>query len=336
MKHGSEPAMATDVQQHHILFQLLQTLDTGLIILDSNYQVQLWNGFMENHSNITSSDAIGKNLFELFSGLPNAWLKRKIDSVFRLQIRAFCTWEEHPRVFDFKSTRPLTGQSPLMYQNITLFPLLGVNGQVVQLCMQIFDVTEIATRKIALEAANHSLKLLSRLDRLTDLNNRGYWEETLEQEFQRCRRSSLPSSLMMLDVDHFKRLNDQHGHLAGDKVLRAVATQIKRCQRATDVAGRYGGEEFAVILPDTDLNSAMVVAERLRRQISEMPIEWEDQLLYVTASLGVCEFSDLFQSHQNWLDHCDAALYQAKREGRNRCIGASAPEASSPELSPES
>lgn len=317
---SSIESIHNEVQQQHLLFQLLQTLDNGLIMLDRDYKVMLWNGFMENHSNIPISHARGRNLFQLFSGLPEAWLKRKIDSVFRLQTRAFCTWEEHPRVFDFKSTRPLTGHSPMMFQNITLIPLLGLDGQVVQVCMQIFDVTEIATKKIALEAANRSLEQLSRIDRLTGINNRGYWEENLEQEFQRCKRSATPSSLVMFDIDHFKQFNDRYGHVAGDEILRAVALQIKNSQRTTDLAGRYGGEEFALILPDTDVQKALFVAERLRNQISEMRVEWEEQLLNVTVSMGVSEFSDQMPTHQSWIDHSDAALYAAKNKGRNCCV----------------
>lgn len=319
---SSPDILQSEVQQQHLLFQLLQTLDNGLVILDRDYKIMLWNGFMENHSNIAISHARGKNLFNLFPDLPAAWLKRKIDSVFRLQTRAFCTWEEHPRVFDFKSTRPLTGHSPMMFQNITLIPLQGLDGQVVQICMQIFDVTEIATKKIALEAANRSLKQLSRIDRLTGINNRGYWEENLEQEFQRCKRSTTPSSLLMFDIDHFKQFNDRYGHVAGDEVLRAVARQIKRSQRTTDLAGRYGGEEFAIILPDTDVKKALFVAERLRRQISDLPIEWEAQLLHVTVSTGVSEFDNNMPTYQSWIDHCDAALYEAKSKGRNCCVAA--------------
>lgn len=313
-------ALHDEVQQQHLLFQLLQTLDNGLIILNRDYKVMLWNGFMENHSNIPISHARGKNLFDLFPDLPQTWLKRKIDSVFRLHTRAFCTWEEHPRVFNFKSTRPFTGHSHLMFQNITLIPLPGLDGQVVQICMQIFDVTEIATKKIALEAANRSLELLSRVDRLTGINNRGYWEENLEQEFQRCKRSSTPSSLLMMDIDHFKHFNDRYGHVAGDEVLRAVARQIRKSQRTTDIAGRYGGEEFAIILPDTDLKKALFVAERLRKQISDLPIEWQEQLLNVTVSMGVSEFSNDMPTHKSWIDHSDAALYEAKNKGRNCCV----------------
>jgi len=97
--------------------------------------------------------------------------------------------------------------------------------------LQIFDVTKITTRKIALEAANLSLLGLGRTDRLTGINNRGFWEESLEQEFLRCYRNNRPASLIMLDIDHFKSFNDRYAHRAGDELLRAVSGQIKKTQR---------------------------------------------------------------------------------------------------------
>jgi diguanylate cyclase len=312
-----------DVRQQYIL-QLLQTLDNGLILLNQRHEVLLWNGFMENHSGIPAGSVCGKLIFDIFPDLPRLWLTKKIDSVFRLQIRAFCTWEEHPRLFNFKSTRPLTGHSLMMYQNVTMIPLLGSDSKVTEVCLQIFDVTEIATQKIALEAANLSLQSLSRTDRLTGINNRGFWEESLEQEFLRCQRSNRPASLIMFDIDHFKNFNDRYGHSAGDEVLRAVSNQIKKSQRTTDIAGRYGGEEFALNLPDTDGQQALVVAERLRQQISKLQVAWEDQLLSVTVSLGICEFSKAMSAYQTWIDGADTALYKAKAMGRNRCVLAQA------------
>lgn len=309
-----------DLRQQHILLQLLQTLDNGLVLLDNKYEVMLWNGFMENHSGIPTGSARGKLIFDLFPDLPKSWLKRKIDSVFRLQIRAFCTWEEHPQLFRFKSTRPLTGHSLMMYQNVTMIPLLGLDNQVSQVCLQIYDVTEIATRKKALEAANMSLQSLSRTDRLTGINNRGFWEECLEQEFLRSHRSQRPASLILLDIDHFKNFNDRYGYSAGDEVLRAVSNQIIKSQRATDIPGRYGGEEFAIILPDTDGPQALQAAERLREQINGLQLGREDQQLRITVSMGISEFSHVLMMYQDWIDHADTALFKAKQLGRNCCV----------------
>lgn len=320
-KMGSEMATSVDDMQHlHLIMQLLQTLDNGLILLDRNYTIQLWNSFMENHSGIPTSDARDQNLFALFPSLPADWLKRKIDSVFKLHSRAFCTWEEHPRLFDFKSTRPLTGHSAKMYQNITLIPLHGFDNTVSQVCLLVYDVTEIATRKNELESANKTLKTLSRTDRLTGIYNRGYWEECLAQEFQRSQRSQRPSSLILFDIDHFKNFNDTHGHQAGDMVLRSVGALLKRFRRATDTAGRYGGEEFGIILPETTAEQALVFAERLREKIAATHVEWEEESLRITISIGVSQLDPEMMAYHEWIEKSDCALYQAKERGRNQTV----------------
>ena len=204
-----------------------------------------------------------------------------------------------------------------MYQNITLIPLSGLNGSITSVCLLVYDVTEIATRKKELESANRTLKKLSRTDKLTDLHNRGYWEESLEREFKRCRRSKRPASLILFDIDHFKVFNDAHGHSAGDEVLRAVAKAVRQAQRSTDIAGRYGGEEFGIVLPETTQDQALLVAERLRETIAGTVVDWEDTPLQVTVSLGVAEYSDALDDYQAWLGLSDKALYQAKEDGRN-------------------
>src|SRR5690554_1873579 len=251
----------------HQMTQLLHTIDNGLIVLDREYRIGTWNRFMESHSGISASAAQGRVLFELIPDLPERWLRRKIESVFALRSPAFCTWEEYAHLFPFKSARPLTGRSPLMYQNATLLPLTGLDQRVSSICLLLYDVTDVANHKKELETANRTLQRISRIDRLTGLNNRGYWEECLEIEFQRCKRAGRPASLLMLDIDHFKRFNDTHGHQAGDEVLREFANVLQRLRRSTDVVGRYGGEEFAVILPETTPALAMIMAERVRQHV---------------------------------------------------------------------
>ncbi len=158
----------------HLMLQVLQTVDVGLLLINEQYEVQLWNSFMENHIGMRTADARGSNLFTLFPELPRKWLKNKIERVFKLHCRAYSSWEQRPRLFNFKSTRPLTGKTSLMYQNVTLIPLLNVNKCVSQICLVIYDVTDIATHKLGLEDANIALENLSRTDSLTGLYNRGY------------------------------------------------------------------------------------------------------------------------------------------------------------------
>lgn len=302
----------------HLIMQLLQTVDAGLILLNESLEIQLWNSFMENHSGIRTNEARGVELFSLFPKLPQKWLRRKIDSVFKLQSRSYSTWEQQPHLFEFKSIRPLTGKVERMYQNVTLIPLIGLNRTVSQVCILIYDVTDIAVNKLELQNANNALEKLSRTDRLTGLYNRGHWEELLVQEYRRCSRNGRVSSLLMFDIDHFKKVNDTYGHQAGDAVICALADVLRHTQRDTDIAGRYGGEEFVVILPDTNAQQAYAFAERLRKCIETTIVKFENQSLSFQVSIGVCQLEESIDNAQAWLSLSDQALYQSKNNGRNR------------------
>lgn len=145
----------------HWMLQMLQTIEVGLFVLNKNSQIQLWNSFMENHSGVRVAQAKQQNLFKLFPSLPKAWLERKINAVFQLKSRAYSTWEQRPHIFQFKAVRPLTSEARWMYQNLTITPLLGLDGEVSHVCVLIYDVTDIATNRLDLERANHKLADLS-------------------------------------------------------------------------------------------------------------------------------------------------------------------------------
>lgn len=308
----------SEVARLHLMMQLLQTVDAGLILLNEKLEVQLWNSFMENHSGIHTNEARGSDLFNLFPNLPQKWLRKKLDSVFKLQSRSYSTWEQQPHLFDFKTIRPLTGKAERMYQNVTIIPLMGINRKVSQVCVLIYDVTDIAVNKLELQNANDALEKLSRLDRLTGLFNRGHWEEMLIQEYRRCSRSGRVSSLLMFDIDHFKNVNDTYGHQAGDAVICALSDVLRKTQRDTDIAGRYGGEEFAVVLPDTNVKQAFAFAERLRKCLDATVVEFEGQSLRFTVSVGVSQLDESIGNAQAWLSMSDQALYRSKNNGRNQ------------------
>lgn len=180
---------------------------------------------------------------------------------------------------------------------------------------------QVATRTAELQRANLELQELSRRDALTQLPNRRHFDEVLASEWDRARRASLSLSLIMLDVDYFKRFNDHYGHQAGDACLQAVAPILaERVRRPGDLAARYGGEEFAMILTDADTQGALGVAEAVRRAIAELAIPHaESPLGMVTASLGVATaIPDDGDVAAMLLHGADAALYLAKASGRNR------------------
>ncbi len=307
-----------ELDDFHWLMDILQTIDVGLVVIDRQYEIQLWNGFMENHSGQLASHIRGQNLLTQFPDLPVSWLQRKVEEVFALHSPVFSSWEQRPRLFDFSSTRPFTGNSALMYQNITLMPLVSRHGSCNHICIIIYDVTDAATGKQGLQEANHQLKALSITDRLTGLYNRGHWEECMRHEYQRHFRSGCPVTLLMFDIDFFKKINDTYGHPAGDAVLRQVSVVLKQQLRSTDIAGRYGGEEFGVLLLDADSQTSWNIAERLRQAIAHHQVTHDGRVIEFTISIGLAVLDASMPTPAAWLVQTDNALYHSKHTGRNR------------------
>ncbi|WNO09428.1 diguanylate cyclase [Teredinibacter sp. KSP-S5-2] len=304
----------------HWLMDVLQSIDVGLVILDKQFNVQLWNSFMQNHSAMLPTEVLGENLFELFPELPESWFRRKVQSIYVLHNSAFTTWEQRPYLFRFKNYRPITGQADFMYQNSTIIPLSDSTGKVDHICMIIYDVTEVAVNKLQLQSANEQLHHMSRTDGLTGLLNRKTWEQELDHQYKRFQRHQHTTSMLMFDIDHFKRINDTYGHPAGDEVIRQTSAVVRDIIRDIDIAGRYGGEEFAVLLEDTNAQGAKVVAERIRKQMENNVIYYENHVINYTISIGIAELTPQMGDKSSWLDSADKALYQAKRSGRNNSV----------------
>ena len=167
----------------------------------------------------------------------------------------------------------------------------------------------------ALREARQRIEVLSRKDVLTGLANRGWRDETIALEVERSRRYRARLSLVMGDLDHFKNVNDSFGHLVGDKVLQATAEALQGAVRMTDLAGRYGGDEFLILLPNTGLAEACVLAERLRARVEQMLLSFRPEP--VTGSFGVAEWG-IGEAVSDIVHRADQALYEAKRQGRNR------------------
>ncbi|MCF6309893.1 MAG: GGDEF domain-containing protein [Sulfurimonas sp.] len=162
------------------------------------------------------------------------------------------------------------------------------------------------------------IELLSQTDMLTGLWNRRHLEETLDSEFKRANRYNHQMSIMMIDLDHFKLVNDTYGHMAGDEVLREISGRIKSCQRETDFIGRYGGEEIVVILPETDLDTSIQVADTILKTIAAKPVEFESTSINITTSIGISSLRVEHSDYQMVFAEADEALYKAKEDGRNR------------------
>ncbi|MCS5576133.1 MAG: diguanylate cyclase [Pseudomonadota bacterium] len=298
--------------------ELLDSIEVGIAVLDRNFNVQVWNKFLENHGAKKAEAIIGDSLFSHFPEIEEKWLRTKVDPVFNLKSPVFIIWEQRPYLFKFGCNRPVTSAAEFMYQNVTMFPIVDKRGNVERFCMLVYDVTEQALGKRGMEHLNEELKTASRVDGLTGLYNRRYWQERFDEMHKLCVRREKPSTALMLDIDHFKRINDTYGHQAGDKVIKMLAALIKRCVRETDLAGRYGGEEFAIILNDSSVEDAKIVAERIRQLAKRLVVEHEGESISFTVSLGLAQFSPDFKGAMAWLECADQALYEAKENGRNQ------------------
>lgn len=207
-----------------------------------------------------------------------------------------------------------------------------------QLVTEIFDVLRLAEESEAryqelerrmisitrenldLVVRNRVLSEVSSRDALTGLYNRGYVIEKLESEINRSLRHGSPMALLMLDIDHFKRINDTYGHAAGDQVLQAVGKLLRDSCRVYDVPGRYGGEEFCILLPETRVGNTSTVAERIRGRLEATELQCGDGRTVVTASIGIAglDANETAVSPTALIERADRALYAAKNLGRNR------------------
>lgn len=185
---------------------------------------------------------------------------------------------------------------------------------------------ELAKRNSELEQALQRIEDLAMRDELTGVFNRRFLMETIRNERQRCERSGGAFTLCILDVDHFKHVNDRHGHLAGDRVLQEIARTASEALRQTDFFGRYGGEEFAMVLTGTMADGAIITAERVRRHIEALDFSAISPGFKVTVSIGIAD-SRSGEETAATFKRADDALYRAKEGGRNRCMIASGPDA---------
>ncbi|WP_339690057.1 diguanylate cyclase [uncultured Pseudoalteromonas sp.] len=178
--------------------------------------------------------------------------------------------------------------------------------------------------QLLIKQKNDLLEMLASIDGLTEIPNRRYLDESLSREWRRSRRAGTPLSVLLIDIDHFKRYNDCYGHRAGDDCLKGVAhALVAACERGTDFVARYGGEEFAAVLPDTNQHEALKFANKLRDAVNTLAIPHKASLnaAHITISIGVAttEFGQVYSEHI-LLEEADLGLYQAKDSGRDKII----------------
>lgn len=194
--------------------------------------------------------------------------------------------------------------------------LVEARKKIAELSEQNTDLTSKLEKE---EARNYELEKQARYDKLTGVFNRGEFEIHAQEVLASAMRHKRKTTVLMLDIDFFKQVNDTYGHLLGDEVLRAVAQAIESAKRSEDIVGRYGGEEFSMVLPETDASGAEVVAERIRCSIEQLKFSNPD----IKTSISIGGYSTVpikGDDLNNLINSADAALYRAKNEGRNRVV----------------
>lgn len=186
------------------------------------------------------------------------------------------------------------------------------------LYVYITDITEKKNNERALETLSNRLKKHASIDHLTDIYNRRYFYKMAKQEFSRCIREKSKSVVMMMDLDDFKKINDVHGHATGDFVIKSFATIIKKSLRDYDIFGRVGGEEFAILFPNTSISEAKHIAERIRKSIEKKSILYDGKYIELTVSIGLSQDLHTNDMIDDVIKTADKHLLKAKSSGKNR------------------
>lgn len=301
--------------------QIFDMVNIGIVVLDRDIRVRNWNRWMELHSKISRETIIGAYLFDFYPNIDTPWFARNFKSVSKFGNFAFFSQKLHKYLFPFDATTQLGNSFDYMQQSCTMGPLRDREKTITHIFLIVQDVTEVASYQRKLEDMNLR-------DSLTGIYNRRYLEFRLEQEFERFRRYGRPFSVIMQDIDFFKRVNDLYGHQAGDYILKNYAVTVRDTIRKVDVIARYGGEEFCCMLPETSAENAMIVAENIRGKVEDQSFFFNGKDIRITVSQGVSELSRDLRSPEEVLYHADLALYEAKTTGRNRVVKSPGPKAS--------
>ncbi|MCL2102409.1 MAG: diguanylate cyclase [Syntrophorhabdaceae bacterium] len=290
---------------------IFNALNLGIVILDSEYRIQFWNNWMAIHSQRDEVDILGQTIFDAYPNLNKTAFTRSFKSVFTFGNLYFFSQKLHGYLFPIPPLNSFQTSFEHMQQSCTVCPMRDGDGpKVTHICITVQDVTEMVEYEKMLVETNQR-------DHLTGAYNRRFLTNRLKEEFERHRRYKRSMSLMMIDIDHFKSINETYGHMCGDFILKSVSDIIQSALRRVDILARYGGEEFCCILPETSFENSILVAERIRAQVEASSYDYEGQNIKVTVSIGVPREMKPSDTHEALLKNADNALYEAKASGRN-------------------
>jgi diguanylate cyclase len=291
--------------------QIVDIINLGIVIIDSTYRVLEWNRWMEIQSGIKKEDIINSIIFNHYPQLSSTSFTRGCKAVLKFSNIVFLSQKLHNYLFPFKTTGSHSNIFEYMQQSCTMAPVREDDGTITGILITIQDVTETVFME-------RSLRKMNLMDGLTGIYNRRHMDKRLMEEFIRHKRYERSMSIIMMDIDYFKKINDTYGHQFGDRVLKDVSDIFALKMRGGDILARYGGEEFCSILPETDIRGAQALAERLREKVAETPILYNNkESVHITVSLGVAALTGRTKTTEDLIRNADTALYQSKQNGRN-------------------
>ncbi|OGS91927.1 MAG: hypothetical protein A2Z95_03355 [Gallionellales bacterium GWA2_60_18] len=298
---------------------LVDTLPLGVLLVDGELRICGWNQWMVQKTGIPAQQAQGKTLQELF---PDFCSERLLSAI------ELCIKHKSPQLISQTLNRyvipiPVAFEShdlTLMQQKVNVAPLTGNNGEALAV-VSINDVTESVAKSHALAQMAKKMKSQSNHDQLTGVYNRHFLWSWLPPQIKQCVRHGEALSCLMLDIDHFKRINDTYGHDIGDAVLCGFARIVGAQLRGSDILVRYGGEEFVALLTHADATVALEIAHRIQQEVRQAVIAPLDAG-EVRCSIGVASWTpEIPCSSEELLKRADRHLYQAKQGGRDQVVG---------------
>jgi diguanylate cyclase (GGDEF)-like protein/PAS domain S-box-containing protein len=293
-------------RSERFLNTIFESINDPFNIIDSDFRIIKANEPYARMRGKTFKQLIGKRCYEVLQNRKSVCEECAVKDTFD---------SGKPRTKE--KLMSYTGDSPIWLEIYT-YPIFNEMGKVMNVIEYTRDITQRKRSEAERDILVDRLQYLSRIDDLTGLLNRRVLIEKLEDEVRRIERYKSKLSLIICDIDYFKEINDKYGHDIGDKVLRMVSRLFTESIRSTDIIGRYGGDEFLVILPETNIEGAKEIAERIRSSVENFKFKVGEMLINPTVSLGIAEFNPEKEDVSELIKRADNALYIAKGKGRNR------------------
>lgn len=301
-------------QLQHILIEHIENSGNGIAVLDAEDRFIFFNQTFISLFGLKDHPVLNHTYDELLIWMHSRGVGANTHSSSVEEWLEFVRRQHRSAAFRHFEVDLIDGRWLLVTEQV------NVGGEVVLVCN---DITNSKRTEHALQNAHKELERLALTDELTGLSNRRHFMQQLGDEHKRALRYRHPASLAILDLDHFKKINDQFGHAAGDDVLRHFSSVLRQSLRKQDFIGRLGGEEFALLLPETTQQEALVLLQRIRKALSSVTLEEIATGFLYTFSAGLTELKfDSPLNCKDWMQVADQALYQAKGAGRDQvCVG---------------